>query len=123
MRICLVVMMILCVLGAGTHQCFQQLLYTTPGIIYFVYTKICIEPFLWNLQNSMQYADDRKLFIFFTCLELLQNYILVNRGKVFGGYWKEVHRVENVYVNLALHSIREMAALTRLRIFQHQNLN
>ena len=37
--------------------------------------------------------------------------------RFFGGYWKEVHRVENVYVNLALHSIREMAALTRLRIF------
>ena len=37
--------------------------------------------------------------------------------KVFVGYWKEVHRVENVYVNLALHSIREMAALTKLRIF------
>ena len=44
----------------------------------------------------------------------------LNNGKVFGGYWKEVHRVENVYVNLALHSIREMAGLTRLRILQHQ---
>ena len=48
---------------------------------------------------------------------LIENPIFLNHGKVFGGYWKEVHRVENVYVNLALHSIREMAALTRLRIF------
>ena len=49
-------------------------------------------------------------------------HVFLNNGKVFGGYWKEVHRVENVYVNLALHSIREMAALTRFRIFQHRNI-
>ena len=61
------------------------------------------------------------LLVFSECLELSQNYIFLNNGKVFGGYWKEVHRVENVYVNLALHSIREMAAFTRLGIFQHQN--
>ena len=75
--------------------------------------------YLWNSKEKQNSCNmlGKKLFRFVKC------YILVNHGKVFGGYWKEVHRVENVYVNLALHSIREMAALTRLRIFQHQNLN
>ena len=58
-----------------------------------------------DLYKRSSYQNDYKITFY------------LNNGKVFGGYWKEVHRVENVYVNLALHSIREMAALTKLRNF------